>query len=205
MRRNDEYLATCKNGGKGKCAKLYEDFGDVRGDSFKDWWLEGGRNVRCFAEPPTPTIRLIDPKKVVEQVSEGELLLAVPLDLPMQHLVKRFRETVAQHHDGKRGVTASRRSQAKYPVHGKVDVNFLEDALRLWDARLADPTKPIWMLVQELRLVESKHWVRDSDTKKTAASAKNVMTATGSRLLKKADLLIRNCASGRFPVSKPNS
>jgi hypothetical protein len=92
LRRNDDYLATCKNGGKGKCAKLYEDFGDVRGESFKDWWLEGGRNVRCFAEPPAATIQVIAPDSVTEHVSDGVLLIAVPLNLPMKHLTTRFRK-----------------------------------------------------------------------------------------------------------------
>jgi hypothetical protein len=54
LRRHDGYKHTCKNGGKGKYAKLYEDFADVHGGSFKDWWTKAARGVRLFAEPVMP-------------------------------------------------------------------------------------------------------------------------------------------------------
>jgi hypothetical protein len=43
LRRNADYLACCEKSGKGKFAKLYKDFGDVREDNFKKWWNEGQR------------------------------------------------------------------------------------------------------------------------------------------------------------------
>jgi hypothetical protein len=37
LKRNMEYLECCENNGEGKLANLYADFGDVRGDDFKEW------------------------------------------------------------------------------------------------------------------------------------------------------------------------
>jgi hypothetical protein len=108
---------------------------------------------------------------------------------------------VTKHHDGQRGVRASSKSQARYPVAGKVDVAFLEDALRLWDARQADPDKPMWLLIQELRLVTSKNWVTEGDSQAVISDKKNILAATASRLLRKAKNLIRNAGLGKFPVS----
>ena len=42
LKRNKDYLACCQAGGKGSLSKLYADFGDVRGDSFKEWWTSDG-------------------------------------------------------------------------------------------------------------------------------------------------------------------
>ncbi len=201
LRRNPDYLHTCNQDGKGKCAKLYEDFGDVRNGDFKSWWTEGSRNIRCFAEPPTPTVQSVKEGIIAEIVSSDVLVLSVPLNLPLKHLATEFRKIVSKHHTGKRGIRASSKSQARYPVSGKVDLAFLEDALRVWDARQAEPTKPLWKIAQDLQIVPSKHWVREEDSTRVAAAKKNVMAATTSRLLKKAVAIIENVGTGRFPDS----
>jgi len=59
LRRNDEYLQCCERNGKGRLRKLYGDFGDVRGDSYRDWLYEKmptgeTRKEYLFAEAPTP-------------------------------------------------------------------------------------------------------------------------------------------------------
>ena len=46
LRRHAGYEHTCENGGKGKYADLYADFGNVYGLSFKEWWTKGGRGAR---------------------------------------------------------------------------------------------------------------------------------------------------------------
>ena len=35
LRRNEDYKKTCENGGKGKCDRLYADFGNVHEGTFK--------------------------------------------------------------------------------------------------------------------------------------------------------------------------
>ena len=202
LKRNVDYIRTCERGGKGKCSKLYADFGDVSGDDFKAWWSEGSRSVHCFAEPPTPTLQILEDGNISEISSKGMLVLSVPLNIPLKHLAGEFRKIVSKRHPGKRGVRHSTLSQARYPVTGKVDLVFLEDALKVWDDRQADPNKPLWKIAQDLQIVPSKHWVRDDDTIKIAAAKKNVMAATASRLLRKATAIIANVGNGRFPDSR---
>ena len=54
LRRHDGYKKTCENGGDGKYAELYADFGNVHEATFKEWWTKDGRGARLFAEPPLP-------------------------------------------------------------------------------------------------------------------------------------------------------
>ena len=54
LRRHDGYKKTCENGGNGKYAELYADFGNVHEGTFKEWWTKDGRGARLFAEPPLP-------------------------------------------------------------------------------------------------------------------------------------------------------
>lgn len=61
LKRNVDYRNTCQNKGIGKCSALYDLFGDVHDISFRQWWTKDDRGAVLFAEPFTPTIRLIDP------------------------------------------------------------------------------------------------------------------------------------------------
>jgi len=66
LRRHEGYRRTCENAGNGKYAKLYADFGNVHGVTFKEWWTKHARGARLFSEPPLPTsVIALDP-----QVSE---------------------------------------------------------------------------------------------------------------------------------------
>jgi hypothetical protein len=205
LRRNEDYKRTCQNGGKGKCSKLYADFGDVFVGDFKTWWSDGSRVVNLFAEPPTPSIRLLTDAVTPSVTNNGSLVLDVPLSLPINFLCQEFRKLVTKHHKGKRGVRANQSSQANYRVTGKVDLNFLETALKVWDYRQANPEVPLWKLAQELRIVEAKHWVRAGDSQGVSADKRNLMAATASRFNGKAAMMIANVGKGKFPISSASN
>jgi len=84
LKRNDDYRKTCAGNGKGKCAKVFEHFGDVTKQEFKEWWSDGDRGARLFAEPPTPTIRVVSPEDVEEGrfQRENTLVLEVLIHQP---------------------------------------------------------------------------------------------------------------------------
>lgn len=55
LKCNTDYLKCCEQGGRGKLSQLYADFGDVRGDEYKEWLhskMESGetRREHLFAE-----------------------------------------------------------------------------------------------------------------------------------------------------------
>jgi hypothetical protein len=200
LKRNDDYRKTCAAGGKGKSSKVYEHFGDVTKLDFKRWWSEDDRGARLFAEPPNPSIKVVPPEAVQQGgfQRENTLVLEVPLNLPINYLIRNFRDVVSKRHGGKRGKRQSLSSKAMFQVTGKVDVGFLETALMVWDARNAEPKKPLWQIAQDLRLA-GIHKILVSDTQAVIADKKNVLAATASRHYRKATEMIRRTGEGRFP------
>lgn len=200
LKRNDDYRKTCLNSGKGKCSKLYEHFGDVHAMNFKEWWTKDDRGGILFAEPPTPTIRLIDPE-ITKQGGfqrENTIVLQVPLDLPINFLVRNFRDVLSKQHKGKRGKRQSASSRALFQAKGKIDVAFLEIALMVWDAKTANPKKPLWEIAQELGIA-GVHKIKSGDSPAVIADKKNILAATASRYYRKACLMIKRTGEGTFP------
>lgn len=205
LRRNEDYKRTCDDGGIGKCADLYEDFGNVFTADFKTWWSEGGRAVHLFAEPEKPSVRILKDGVVVDTSTSNSLVLDIPLSLPITFISQTFNRILAKHHQGKRGIRANLSTQAKYKVHGKVAVVFLNEALLVWDYRQKNPDLPLWRIAQDTKIVPSKHWVRDDDPPSTSVAKRNLLTATASRHYKKAANMIANVGKGKFPVATAKS
>ena len=200
LKRNADYRKTCASNGKGKCSKVFEHFGDVTKQGFKEWWSDDDRGARLFAEPPTPTIRVVSPEDVEEGgfQRENTLILEVPLDLPINYLVRNFREVVSKRHTGKRGKRQSLSSKAMFQAKGKIDVGFLEIALMVWDAKSADQKKPLWQIAQDLGIAGT-HKIVAGDSPAVIADKKNILAATASRYFRKANEMIKRAGEGRFP------
>jgi hypothetical protein len=200
LKRNDDYRKTCLNSGKGECSKLYEHFGDVHAMNFKEWWFKDDRGEILFAEPPTPTIRLIDTEiaKQGELQRENTIVLQIPLDLPINFLVKNFRDVLSRQHKGKRGKRQSLSSRSMFQAKGKIDVAFLEIALMVWDAKTTNPRKPLWEIAQELGIA-GIHKIKSGDAPAVISDKKNILAATASRYYRKASLMIKRTAEGTFP------
>ena len=71
LRRHDGYKETCEKGGKGKYAKLYDDFGNVHECSFREWWTKDDRGARLFSEPPLPSTVTVLTSKDVRALPEN--------------------------------------------------------------------------------------------------------------------------------------
>lgn len=198
--RNVDYLNTCASGGVGKCALMFEHFGDLTKLDFKSWWTDGDRGARLFAEPITPTIQLLSASDLAGIGFQGNnsLILKIPLNLPINYLVKNFRDVVTKHHSGKRGQRQSKKSNALFPITGKVDVAFLETALMVWDARSANPAKPWWLIAVDLRLSHA-HKIKPDDPQAVVTDKKNILASTASRYYRKACQMIETAGKGRFP------
>lgn len=153
-----------------------------------------------FAEPPSPTIKVLT-RDAIEQGGfqrDNTLVLRVPLDLPINFLVKNFREVIGKRHEGKRGRRQITTSKAMFQPKGKVDVAFLETALMVWDARSVEPQKPLWRIAQDLGL-GGQNRIREGDPDAVVVDKKNVLAATASRYFRKATLMIKLAAEGHFP------
>jgi hypothetical protein len=201
LRRNTDYRATCSKGGRGKCAALYKDFGDVFVE-FKTWWQVDRRGARLFAEPYIANMEVVDIDNASERVSDSILLVTLPLNLPKSQLLKRFREILKEHHRGKQGVRVRETSRAMYKLNGKEDVAFFETALEVWDLRHRRPELALWEIANLTRCVSPHNLIRNDDLAQDLTVKKNLLSATASRYIRKAEAMIRNVADGRFPDTR---
>jgi hypothetical protein len=200
LRRNIEYQATCRRNGKGKHSKLYEHFGDVMSGDFRTWWSESDRGANLFAEPQRPSIRVRPPSESDQRGIQLEniMLIEVPLDLPIGHLVRNFRQILSKHHSGRKGGRQALSSQAMFKPTGKVDVAFLQIALLVWDSKKSEPQKPLWRIAQDLG-ISRQHHLKSTDSPSEMADKKNTLAATASRYFRKADAMIQRVVLGQFP------
>jgi hypothetical protein len=106
LRRNADYLKCCQQGGKGKLAKLYSDFGDVRLDDFHQWWTQGERGARLFGEQPLKIKfgELTSPADFSsEWRAEQVLVVALPLTKSKRQLMSDIKRLLDQRHPGRQG------------------------------------------------------------------------------------------------------
>lgn len=207
LKRNTDYIACCDSGGKGRLAKLYDDFGDVRGDDFKAWWMlkvDGeARGAYLFAEPSVESsVKVLLEGEKAPSTSDA-LTVSLPLNFPKRFLERRFKALLAEAHLGKRGVQLARNSKAKYSFKGQPNIPSLEQGLMVYDAlKLAEgmkPKKPQWQIAQDLQIVEKEMRIDKTDTVKVAAGKKNVLTAIIGRYKKRVLKAIEKTSSGTFP------
>jgi hypothetical protein len=199
LKRNSEYLACCEAGGTGPLADLYADFGDVRGDDFKAWWTDGGRGVRLFAEPPSANVEILQSGVAVPDASEF-LTLALPKNLPKRYLMRRVRELLAtkENHPGARGKQHARMSKAKYQVKGQPNLAGLALTLKVYDFKVANPHLKLWEIGDQLPRFMMGVKISPADTHAEVVYKRNVLAASVSRYLKKAEAMIDNTSEGLF-------
>ena len=148
LRRHEGYRRTCLSGGKGKYARLYEDFGDVHScDDFWTWW-RAHQNLFC-----EPTSRGIQECLLNRHSDEDELILSVPLEVRSVHLIRMFRRILQENDERIRKARA--KSRARYPVCAKPSLAALHTSLTIWDIKQAHP---------KLKLYEIFDYAADSTT-----------------------------------------
>ena len=208
LRRNKDYLACCERGGKGKLAKLYADFGDVRGEDFKAWWTENDRGATLFAEKPgVMTLTRLNDKSdwLDDWAMEQVLVIAIPLTSSKRYLQTRFNRLLTQVHKSKRGRTAKKleQSTSKYPLGQNYTMDNLIKTLTVYDlymeTRNQIPKLKLWEIGERLRVVE-KAMTKGLTDKHDIMIRRNVMAASVKRYVNQAEKMIANTALGKFPV-----
>lgn len=199
LRRNTDYLKCCESGGRGKLADLYKDFGDVRGDSFKDWWAKDARGANLFAEPPAEySIQVME--KGQSAIDPAEVfVISIPLYLPKKLILRRFKELLDERHKGKRGHQLAKRSKARYQVKGQPNIPAIKQALEVYDFKKANPKMKLWEIGNAIPKLQMGNKIKAGDTESEIADKKNVLAATVSRYLRRAEESIQNTEKGMFP------
>ena len=211
LRRNEDYLACCEKGGKGKLAKLYKDFGDVREDDFKKWWQENG--VALFSEKHVSeggdmVLTELTNKSQWNDAWTGDrvLVIAMPLTSSKRYLQSRFNALLKKRHTTKRGrqYKTFDQSTAKYPLAKNYTIRNLETTLTVYDEYLKHkgqiPKVPYWKIGENLTLV-TKAMTSRKLTPKENYDRKNTMAASVLRYIRSAEAMIANVALGKFPMT----
>lgn len=212
MRRNEDYLACCANGGKGKLAKLYEDFGDIRSDDFRSWW--GGTQQKgsyLFGELPVELRlqKLNNKDEWADDWGSEIMVVAVNMEIGRRKLQQYFAHLLQKEHKGKRGrkSLSAAKSTARYPLYRNFSQHNLRAMLEIYDVWKANEAlpkeqrKPQWALGVAVKLVPTA-MPQKGDTKYITTNKRNVMAVAVSRYLKSAKAVVANTAKGEFPNSQ---
>jgi hypothetical protein len=207
LRRNQRYMDCCNNNGSGELAALYKDFGDVRDDDFRLWWNAHG--IALFREQPKELFlkELTSKEEWLDEWQASQVLVvAVPLSLPKNQIDKFFARLLKARHGGQRGRKAlsdSDASSARYPLNRNVSVLTLKTQLAVYDAieasKVADKKRALADIGISLRLQPHNTPV-STDTPSTVADKRIQLSSTVSRYYKQARLIIAATADGVFPA-----
>ena len=199
LKRSEKYIQTCESEGKKGLVELYKDFGDVRGDSFKEWWTKDSRGMRLFAEPQALSTLQVVTVEDLKGIEGQALLVSVPLSLPKKFLLERFRKILAEHHKGERGRQYAKKSESKYKFKGQPNIQGMRTALMVYDHLAANPKIKLWeagnilpQFKMELEECEKKNITPSYDLKRK-------IEATVSRHKRKASTSIQHSEKGVFP------
>lgn len=191
-------MAACETDGNEYFADLYADFGDVRSDDFKSWWLENDRGIKLFAEPSRESIRILEAGEVALNSNEF-LTLSAPLYLSKKIIEKQIREILVEYHKGKRGHQNAKKSKAKYKISGQPNVSALRQGLIVYDYWKAHPELTLWEIGNELPSFQMEHKIKRGDTQAEKTAKKNNLAATVGRYNRRVKASIERAGSGVFP------
>ncbi|WP_324073447.1 MAG: hypothetical protein RSE14_10500 [Erythrobacter sp.] len=195
LRENADYIATCENGGRGPCAEIYRDFGDVRDGNFKIWWETRGCELFCELDdaPHKPSISRINDGNVgfreLDPTADNAIVIAVNRHSNLNVALAEIRELLEFELVPDPDQPPS---TALYPVFTKPVLHSLHRCYEVHKLRLANPSMPLHEFGILCGVYEQSGPV-DTTTKKDSASA-------ASRTLAQAKRLIENVGLGAFPV-----
>jgi len=192
LRENAAYAAFCDNPDDGPMAQIFEDFGDLRGQSFWKWWIGGGRMLFC--EPSDEPI-LKEPLPLGISNDGSRVTLSIPvtgdIDRTMAELRKLLKPAfeMEQERRQKLGISTSGQSRAKYQVYKTPHPLALYRCLKVWRMRQENPKISNFEIGVKAGLAK----------KSESADVINVVGAKVGRYLREAEALIYNVGFGRFP------
>ena len=137
LKLNDDYKKTVQAKGKGKCADLYKDFGDIYKLNFKEFWR---MYAHLFAEPRKKyTMYIANNINEIAPFDSDEVVnLVVPLNFNQRSLKKYFTQLILKRvPKGKKGINVDA-SSAKYKINGRWRIDALEMAYKVYKERKAN-------------------------------------------------------------------
>lgn len=206
LRLNKDYEATCMANGKGKCADLYKDFGDVYQLNFKEWW---NAKVHLFAEPRKGyRMQIANRDEELAPFNSEEVInLVVPLTWSRRVLKKRFSELVLNKLErDKRGVSVIE-SEAKYKLGGKWNIEAFQRAYDIYVEKQKsfseDKKVPLADIAIRAKLPYAKaEKAKESVRNQFTVDIRYTLTILANRHYKRAERFIDSSITKAFPYNK---
>ncbi len=208
LRRSDAYLKCCEQGGKGKLAKLYADFGDVREDNFKKWWTTADRGAKLFGEQRQEVKfgPMADPSEWHPDWSpDVALVVAIPLSMNKRSIKSEVAKLLDQRIKSRRGRKALKEaeSSARYPLARNYSARNLGKALEVYDLWIRGKLNPDEKLkLWEIGVAVNLNTLKNATSKDPheRLEVRNRLNAAVLRYAKEAERLIDGVEKGIFPA-----
>lgn len=205
LRLNPDYRATVKNNGRGKCAALYKDFGDIYSVDFKSWW---SKKASLFAEPKTKYVM-----KVAESLSDiapfnssDVLNLVVPLDMSNKSLRRAFTQLVLSRVEKVKPGINLEATSAKYQLSGKWHIEALSSAYTIYTLKneLKKEEKiPFADIAIRAKLpLAVLRGVKEGQLTSTTSDIRRTLTILAKRHYNRAESYMKAAASKQFPTRR---
>ncbi len=204
LRLSKPYKECCENGCAGELSDLYTYFGDVRDDDFMHWWKSGGHpqgsknrihsGRKIFSHGIRFPIREIHDPLLDKEGEDNRVVLSVPVGTDLSQMTAEFQQLMRPLVEARRRDCDERMREALFEVTSKNPT--LRSLHKIYTAletkqRRSDLTP--YQLAKELGITAKLSGdENDQDHKMAALTELN-------RLLKKAEVLVRNVERGRFP------
>jgi len=216
LRCNDDYLAECQSRGGGPLAALYEDFGDVRSDDFRQWWDESGQG-RCvlFQEDSdlSDAILLEGPGDWRRFMGRYPyVVVAVDMRFGLETAKEDVRRALNDRFDKEgsgRPPIDRRYSTAGRKLTADVSRKTYELGILLYEAFLPiiraggqPSTEDYWRVGVEINL-DLRSMPKPEDFPGRREEKRRDMAETGRRYFKKAAAMVAVTSTGYFPAPRP--
>ncbi len=203
LRLNKDYESTCKARGKGACAELYKDFGDIYKTNFKDWWKE---KAHLFAEPNKGyRMAIANSLNEIAPFGNDEVInLVVPLTWSRRSLLKSFTSHVLNKIEkGKRGVSVEK-SDAPYRLSGKWSVIALSSAYNVYVEKIKADAESKKIALADIAIRAKIPYAKKENAKegvknKFTVDIRATLTVLANRHLKRAYKFVESSSSNLFP------
>lgn len=212
---NDAYREACEREGAG-CEAIYGDFGDVRYEgnrhkAFCDWWRERvntreERGAYLFAEPiaqaGTDLIHDLDAARAALE-DEGTILVSINVRSQRKHIERRLDRILKSHLNAAAGrkVRSPSQSNARYRLGKPVVATTLKKSFDLLDekrkAEASGEAVDNFELARRARIKVTERVKGDEIN--TEANYRRTVSATVSRYVRNARLMVERAAEGSFP------
>ncbi len=194
---------------------IYRKFGDVFHSDFDTWYVNTGSRIFAEQEALPEVTEIEEDFSNLRESRDGRLLVDIPLSLSQATINRQINRILKKHMD-ERPTNKLETSKSQFPINPvRYRLHTLQKMHEVWCLHRELIAKPValgqakdrystkgdlFRIGKVLRLSPSNELI--AEDVKLNHRRTNIMRATVSRYLSRANLLIDNVELGQFPVFK---